>query len=146
MAEPYFPEGYGILFTGEAAEAVAAATQESQGLESLSPDEVQALMQLQQDQNALLAYSQLTLDLGLSPSSPVSDVAAALHERDITLDEATDWLPACNYDLDCFRQTSAVELREGEERARAARVARWSLFGALSVAGVAVWWWWKKRR
>lgn len=114
-------------------------------IEELSAAELVALQQLQEDMVGLQAYAMLTQTLGLSPTADVATVGEALHARDITLDEAADWLPACDYSLDCYRQTMSEELRAGEERVRAKRVATGLGLVALGVLGTAGYVYWRRR-
>jgi len=135
----------GILFTGEAQEALERTRGDERQLDELTPAEIQALTILHEQQNGLMAYAHMAMELGLDPSAPVQDVKAALEARDITLDEATDWLPACNYDIDCFRQTLFWELRQGRRRVAEARAKRLTIGAAVVTLGAALWLRRKKR-
>jgi hypothetical protein len=111
----------------------------------LTPADWQALLQLQEAQNSLLAYAHLALELSLPTNASPDDVAAELHARDLTLEEVVDWLVGCNYDLDCYRQTMFEELRAGERRARAKRTASMVTLGALATVGIGIAFWWRGR-
>lgn len=67
---------------------------------------------------SLQAVAMLADALELPEGWTADDVAAELEERDITGDEVTDWLVACEYDVHCFRAEMRYQLRQGEERAR----------------------------
>ncbi len=135
----------GILWTGEAAAAIERSATDERTFAELDPSELQSLMRLQESQNSLLAYAHLAIELGLEPSSPAADVGAALHRLDLTLDEVTDWLVGCNYDLDCFRQTMFVELRAARRRLYDRRAKTVTLVATVLVAGTFAWKRWRRR-
>ena len=128
-----------ILFEGEIAMRLE---EDTRTVEELGPDEQLALMQFQESSTSLQAYGHLCLELGLVPAATVEEVTSALARRDITLEEAADWLPACDYNLDCFRQTMFEELRRGARRVSDRRTKRLTIITAAGVVGTAIWWRW----
>lgn len=135
------PEESGLIFTagGDMSWAEEPAT-----LDELDPSEIQALLELQEWSHALIAYGHLTTELGMPADSPPAEVGAKLHALDMTIDEVAHWLPACDYDLDCFRQTMFVELRAARRRVADQRTKRITVGATVAVLGLAAWMRWKR--
>jgi hypothetical protein len=72
----------------------------------------------------LQAWVMLTAELGLPSSATVADLDAALIARGIAPADARDWLPACNYDIDCFRQTLNQEMYQAQQRGGDVKTAK----------------------
>ncbi len=85
----------------------------------------------------LQAWVMLTAQLDLTPSATVADVDEALIALGISPDDVRYWLPACNYDVDCFRQTMHQEFYQAEERAKDVKTAKIGAIIGLSVVVVA---------
>lgn len=85
----------------------------------------------------LQAWVMLTAALGLPTTATVADLDAALIARGIPPNDARDWLPACNYDVDCFRETMHQELYQAERRGGDVRTAKIGAAVGLVVVAVA---------
>ncbi|HUX16600.1 MAG TPA: hypothetical protein VMW52_09025 [Phycisphaerae bacterium] len=85
----------------------------------------------------LQAWVILTGELGLAPSASVADVDAALIARGVSPDDVGDWLPACNYDVNCFRQTLNQEMYQAQQRGGDVKTAKIGAVLGLVVVVVA---------
>lgn len=90
---------------------------------------------------SLLAWVTLLRGLELPESASVEEAAAAMRARGFEPDEAMDWLVACGYELNCFRQEMFLQMREAEERSRARRAMTVLTVSLVGVAGFALWAW-----
>lgn len=113
-----------------------------------SPEELEqtALEQrLAMEQSAgLVAVAVLIEALGLPPGSGLEEISAALSERDISADEAADWLKACSYDVGCFQREMQYQLAAGQRR-KAGQTASIVAIGLALSGAVAAYYVYRKR-
>lgn len=121
----------------------ASWAKERKTVDELDPSEIRALLELQEWSHALIAYGHLAMELGLPADSPPDVVGKKLHELDMTIDEVAQWLPACDYDLDCFRQTMFVEFRAARRRVADQRTKHLTVGAAVLVVGASAWMKWR---
>lgn len=86
------------------------------------------------------AVTALMGELGIDAESESasSDLQVALDDNGITLDEARDWLVACDYDLMCFQTEMYIQLAKAKRRQEASAGGRWVTIAAASALGIAV--------
>jgi hypothetical protein len=110
-----------------------------------SEEDALALRRLQEQVAAIQAYAMLATHLGLPTDAPIEDLGAALNAKGLTVEEVTNWLPACDYEVQpCFHQTMLHEFYLAEQRKEAVKaqlILGGSLIGVLALAVVA----WRRR-